>query len=85
MLVRAVIRPRKGSSTTSTFGMVATAPGVTPLGVPQVTCWVRARDTHEDLVIAILSLSAAEARDLAAHLTKNADAAEIAALGLVTP
>lgn len=44
MRVRAVVKPRKGSSMTTVTGSVQTAPGVTDQGSPQVTVWVRAHD-----------------------------------------
>lgn len=80
MEIHGVIKPRKGSSKTMSYGSVATAPCVTPLGAARVTMFVKSRDCYDiESVFAVMHLSPAEARDLAAKISKYADEAEMAA------
>lgn len=79
MNVRGVIKPRKGSPVTTVEASVATAPGVTDLGASQVTAFIQAHDTYSKSVLATLSLSTKEARELGARLIKTADDADYSA------
>lgn len=58
------------------FASVSTAPGVTDAGVSQVTAFILADNGPARDVVARLNLSTKEARDLAAQLIANADAAD---------
>lgn len=56
---------------------VAVSPGVTDYGMPQVTALISAVDTYDmPTVVASLRMSSAEAREVAARLLRDADAAD---------
>lgn len=56
---------------------VAVSPGVTDHGMPQVTALISAIDAYDfPTVVASLRMSSAEAREVAARLLRDADAAD---------
>lgn len=56
---------------------VAVSPGVTDQGMPQVTALISAIDAHDfPVMVASLRMSSAEAREIAASLLRDADAAD---------
>jgi hypothetical protein len=76
MLIRAIINPRKGSSKTSATASISSAAGVGLNGAAQVNMFMNAHDPYGmRSVVATLTLSPAEARDLAERLRKHADEA----------